>query len=78
MFVVASRGHKDNFKKLSLNLPVSKAVLRLTFASDFTCVYCTLAVAGTIFGTTDLYEYDFTYLLVSLIHLLLLLGKDSE
>ena len=29
-------------------------------ASDFTCVHC--AAAGTIFGTTDVYELGFSYL----------------
>ena len=29
-------------------------------ASDFTCVYC--AAAGTIFGTTDVYKFGFSYL----------------
>ena len=32
-------------------------------ASDFTCVYC--AAAETLFGTTDVYELDFSYLSVS-------------
>ena len=33
-------------------------------ASDFTCVYC--ADAGTIFGTTDVYELGFSYLSISI------------
>ena len=32
--------------------------------SDFTCVYCT--AAGTIFGTTDVYELGFSYLSISI------------
>ena len=34
-------------------------------ASDFTCVYYT--AAGTIFGTTDVYELSFSYLSISII-----------
>ena len=33
-------------------------------ASDFTCVYC--AVAGTIFGTTDIYQLSFSYLSINI------------
>ena len=33
-------------------------------ASDFTCVYC--AAAGTIFGSTDVYELGFSYLSISI------------
>ena len=33
-------------------------------ASDFTCVYC--ASAGTIFGTTDIYELCFSHLSTSI------------
>ena len=44
------------------------AFMRLAhIASDFTCVYCT--AAGTIFGTTDVYELSFflIFLVVSLV-----------
>ena len=44
-------------------------------ASDFTCVYC--AAAGTIFGTTDIYELGFSYLsLVSLVLYSVKIRKD--
>ena len=33
-------------------------------APDFTCVHCT--DAGTIFGTTDVYELGLTYLSISI------------
>ena len=33
-------------------------------ASEFTCVFCT--AAGTIFGTTGVYELDFSYLSISI------------
>ena len=35
-------------------------------ASEFTCVYCTTSTAGTIFGTTDVYELGFSYLSISI------------
>ena len=36
-------------------------------ASDFTCVYC--RAAGTIFGTTGVYELGFSYLSISIFSL---------
>ena len=37
-----------------------------SIALDFACVYCTRTAAGTIFGTTDVYELGFSYLSISI------------
>ena len=42
-------------------------------ALDFTYVYCT--AAGTIFGTTDVYELDFYYLSISIFKILKVISE---
>ena len=45
-------------------------------ASEFTCVYC--AAAGTIYGTTDVYELRFSYLSISIFILNLNLNLNQK
>ena len=68
--------HKDTNRKIRTNFFIDYCVswfqipsktctapFACHIASDFICVYCT--AAGTIFGTTDVYELGFPYLSIS-------------
>ena len=70
--ILIEKGKNNIFHRLLFLNFGSKLLARHTqhllcaahIASDFTCVYCT--AAGTIFGTTDVYELGFSYLSISI------------